>query len=229
MIAESTSLIEARHDMELVTRTIAGDELAFEEITHRYRSRLYATAFRLSNSATDAEEIVQDAFIRAHRSLANFRGESSFSTWIYRIVFNLARNRYHYWNRRRRNQTIALEAPLSEDGVATVADTIHCPSSSPVSDAATAEFVEAISSCMQALPKSHREILHLCAVQGRSYEEIGAELRINEGTVKSRIARAREALRKLLQDRVPDFGRDTDPGSFFVLTRATQVFALTPR
>jgi RNA polymerase sigma-70 factor (ECF subfamily) len=206
---------EAAYDSILVQRFNAGDETAFIEIMQRYHARLFSLAHNLLRNAADAEEIVQDAFIRAHRGLANFRGDSSLATWLYRIALNLSRNRYWYFFRRRRQDSLSLERPPSEDSNVTFADLIASDDASPAQETATQEFVTLISLCMDKLEPSHREILTMRNVIELPYEDIAVALRINVGTVKSRIARARENLRKLLAECAPEFGPESVPGDFF--------------
>src|SRR5512132_1613034 len=103
---------EAAHDAELVRRFNAGDEAAFVEIMTRYREKIFSVALALLRNRADAEEIAQDTFIRAHRGLARFRGDSSLATWLHRIAVNLARNRYWYFFRRRRHATLSLDCAL---------------------------------------------------------------------------------------------------------------------
>ena len=110
---------EAAHDAGLVRRFNAGDEAAFEEIMNRYREKIFSVALALLRNRADAEEIAQDTFIRAHRGLARFRGDSSLATWLHRIAVNLARNRYWYFFRRRRHATLSLDCALSDDSDAT--------------------------------------------------------------------------------------------------------------
>jgi len=112
--AKAESAAEAAYDATLVTRFNAGDESAFVEIMRRYHNRLFSLAHNLLRNAADAEEIVQDAFIRAHRGLANFRGDSSLATWLYRIALNLSRNRYWYFFRRRRQDSLSLDHSLKD-------------------------------------------------------------------------------------------------------------------
>ncbi len=212
---------EAAYDSILVQRFNAGDETAFIEIMQRYHARLFSLAHNLLRNAADAEEIVQDAFIRAHRGLANFRGDSSLATWLYRIALNLSRNRYWYFFRRRRQDSLSLERPPSDDSNVTFADLIASDDASPAQETATQEFVTLISLCMDKLEPSHREILTMRNVIELPYEDIAVALRINVGTVKSRIARARENLRKLLAECAPEFGPESVPGDFFESGRVT--------
>ena len=122
--AKPESAAEAAYDAALVRRFNEGDESAFIEIMRRYHNRLFSLAHNLLRNAADAEEIVQDAFIRAHRGLANFRGDSSLATWLYRIALNLSRNRYWYFFRRRRQDSLSLEHPLSDESDATFSELI---------------------------------------------------------------------------------------------------------
>ncbi len=213
--AKPESAAESAHDALLVARFHAGDETAFVEIMRRYHTRLFSLAHNLLRNAADAEEIVQDTFIRAHRGLGAFRGDSSLATWLYRIALNLSRNRYWYFFRRRRQDSLSLERPPSEDSDATFADLIACVDADPAHEVTTQEFVELISLCMEKLEPSHREILTMRNVIDLPYEDIARALRINVGTVKSRIARARENLRKLLAECAPEFGPDSAPADFF--------------
>jgi len=189
---------EVALDRLLVDRFKGGDEAAFGEIVSRYRDRIYAMVLQLLRNREDAEEVTQDAFIRAHRGLAQFRGESSFSTWLYQIATNLARNRYWYWWRRKRDRSVSLDAPVGEDNDLTLADVIPAEVDSPDEVTVNEEFVNRISKGMDKLSGGHREILVLRNVKNLSYEEIGTILGISVGTVKSRIARARESLRSKL-------------------------------
>lgn len=183
-------------DRLLVDRFKGGDEAAFNEMVSRYWDRIYGMVHQLLRNQQDAEEVTQDAFIRAHRGLANFRGESAFSTWLYQIATNLARNRYWYWWRRKRDKTISFDQPVGEDSDTPLsevfaADEVETPGDITV----TQELVDHIAVGMEKISAKHREILILRNVKNMAYEEIAAVLGISVGTVKSRIARARESLR----------------------------------
>ena len=111
-------------DRLLVDRFRQGDQSAFEQMVSRYWGRIYAMVHQLLRNPEDAEEVTQDTFIRAHRGLVNFRGESAFSTWLYQIATNLARNRYWYWWRRRRDKTVSFDQPIGGDNETTLAEVI---------------------------------------------------------------------------------------------------------
>jgi RNA polymerase sigma-70 factor (ECF subfamily) len=189
---------EVAMDRLLVDRFRGGDANAFDQLVTRYWDRIYAMVNQLLRNAQDAEEVTQDAFIRAHRGLVNFRGDSAFSTWLYQIATNLARNRYWYWWRRKRDQSISFDAPFGPDNESTIADIIPSEQETPEDATVTQEFVNRVAQCMELLNEKHREILILRNVQNLAYEEIAEILGISVGTVKSRIARARESLRERL-------------------------------
>jgi RNA polymerase sigma-70 factor (ECF subfamily) len=191
---------EVALDRVLVDRFKSGDESAFNEMVARHRDRIYGLVHQLLRNHQDAEEVTQDAFIRAHRGLANFRGDAAFSTWLYQIATNLARNRYWYWWRRKRDRSVSFDAPVGEDTDMTLADVIPAEVDSPDEVTVNGELVDRIAKGMERLSAGHREILVLRNVKNLSYEEIGTILGISVGTVKSRIARARESLRSQLGD-----------------------------
>jgi RNA polymerase sigma-70 factor (ECF subfamily) len=219
--APSTSANEAVIDAGLVQRFNAGDDAAFVQIMERYRAKIFTVTLGLLRNHADAEEITQDTFIRAHRGLARFRGDSSLATWLYRIAVNLARNRYWYFFRRRRQDSLSLDCALSEENSGTFSDLVADVSQDPAQETATGEFTDLINACMDRLDARHREILTLRNVLNRSYEDIAKALGINVGTVKSRIARARENLRTLLAEACPEFTPDSTPADWFIPTRST--------
>lgn len=222
----AASAAEAAHDAELVRRFNAGDETAFVEIMTRYRDKIFAIVLALLRNHADAEEIAQDTFIRAHRGLARFRGDSSLATWLHRIAVNLARNRYWYFFRRRRHATMSLDCAVSDESTATFADLIASGEADPAHASVSNEFTELVAACMAKLDAGHREILTLRNVLHRSYEEIATVLGINVGTVKSRIARARTNLRALLAESCPEFSPEAEPAEWFEPVRASGRLAL---
>jgi len=194
----STKAQEVALDRILVDRFRGGDSSAFDEMVTRYWNRIYSMVNQLLRNPQDAEEVTQDAFIRAHRGLANFRGDSAFSTWLYQIATNLARNRYWYWWRRKRDKSVSFDAPVGPENDLTLADVISAEVETPDDITVTQEFVSRIGSGMDRLGAKHREILVLRNIKNLTYEEIADILGISIGTVKSRIARARESLRSKL-------------------------------
>ncbi len=189
---------EVALDQALVLRFKNGDQAAFEEMVSRYWDRIYAMVHQLLRNKQDAEEVTQDAFIRAHRGLENFRGDSAFSTWLYQIATNLARNRYWYWWRRKRDKTVSFDQPVGDDNETPLSEIFVTEGETPEDATITQELVDSIAAGMEKLSPKHREILVLRNVKNLTYEEISDILGISIGTVKSRIARARESLRSKL-------------------------------
>lgn len=185
-------------DNLLIERVKNGDNAAYEDIVSRYWDRIFARVFNLLKNQQDAEEVTQDAFIRAHRGLENFRGDASFSTWLYQIATNLAHNRYWYWFRRKRDSSVSIDQQLTDEGDLTLQDVLPCEQQNPSDAVVTNEFVDRVCECMNDLSDKHREILILRNIKNLSYHAIAKKLDISVGTVKSRIARARESLRELM-------------------------------
>jgi RNA polymerase sigma-70 factor (ECF subfamily) len=206
---------EAAVDRELINRFNGGDGGAFDEIVARHRHRLLSIALRFLRNHADAEEVVQDTLIRAHRGLARFRNESSLATWLHRIAVNLARNRYWYFFRRRRHLTRSLDCPLSADSTGTLSDLVAAPDGDPARQVAVEEFATIVAGSMEKLEPGQREILNMRNQLHHSYEEIARSLGISEGTVKSRIARARGRLRVVIAEDYPEFSAPaTKPEGF---------------
>jgi RNA polymerase sigma-70 factor, ECF subfamily len=200
----------AAYDSQLVHRMRHDDESAFAEIVGRYRDKMFSVAFSLLRDRHDGEEIVQDTFVRAHRGIARFRGDCSLVTWLHRITLNLARNRYWFFHRRARHSSFSLDRALGEYSSATLADSFSGDSPSPSREAEPTQFVEVVRTCMDKLLPFHRDILTMRSVLNQSYEEIARSLGIREGTVKSRIARARGCLLTLMAEACPDFAEGAE-------------------
>ncbi len=215
----AASAADAKRDAELVRRFNAGDESAFVEIMSHHREKILTITRSLLRNYADAEEVTQDTFIHAHRGLARFRGDSSLATWLHRVAVNLAHNRFWYFFRRRRHATLSLDCPLGDDGVSTLSDLVAAEDSNPARTVVAEEFSGLIQTCMERLPSRHREVLTLRTVLHRSYEEIAVTLGITVGTVKSRIARARENVRALLAEMCPEFPVDAELGEWFEASR----------
>lgn len=182
---------------ELAVKAASGDESAFEDLVYATERTVYNMALRAcGGDEHDASDLSQDIYIKLWRSLASFRGDSSFNTWLYRIVQNAAADRARK-AARERTVSLTAEAEDGEDG----RDEIDIEDTSPTPEDALVES-EANAGIMQALNKlseNHREIVTLRYLDGFSVLEIADILKIDEGTVKSRLFRAREKLKKLLE------------------------------
>jgi RNA polymerase sigma-70 factor, ECF subfamily len=204
----------AAHDSVLINRFNAGDEAAFSEIVSRYRERVSSVAYSMLKNHADAEEIAQDTFIRAHRGLATFRGDSSLATWLHRIALNLSRNRYWYFSRRRRHSTLSLDY-TDDNNQTSLVNLLATGDACPAREVVTKEFMYLIAKGVEGLGDNDRHILMLRNTLDRSYEEIARELKLNPGTVKSRLARARRKLRLLLAKENPEMGSEMALSDWF--------------
>ncbi len=179
---------EERPDRELVKEAQRGDHAAFEALVRRYSERAYRAAYRVVRDSDMAEEVLQEALIKAYRGLERFELRSSFYTWLYRIVVNLALDR-----RRRAKRAPQLEW---DDRVAREADprAVMPSSTDPELASRRSEVCELVSLGIQELPDGQREVLLLREVEGLSYEEIAQSMQISKGTVMSRLHYARKKM-----------------------------------
>lgn len=176
-------------EKELVRAAAGGDESAFNELVRIYENKAYHLALRMVGNAEDACDVAQDAFLAAWRGLPSFRGESGFSTWLYRLVSNAAIDHLRRTKHQRGNVSLDDEE-LNLDA----------PDDAPTPQEAAEEkdLKEAVAAGLRELSDDHRIILVMREVQELSYEEIAESLQLDLGTVKSRISRARTHLRKIL-------------------------------
>ena len=182
----------------LVTALCQGHEDAYEVLIQRYQQPVYNLVCRLLNDPADACDIVQEVFLKVFRNIGSFRGKSSLKTWIYRIAVNEAYN-HRRWFSRHQRQEVALSA---EEGTANYADTLADPGRTPFDQAADRETRALVEAALAKLNSKFRAAVVLRDIEDLSYEEIAAVLDISLGTVKSRILRGREALRKTLEGRL---------------------------
>lgn len=176
-------------EQELVRAAAGGDTEAFARLVRTYENKIYSLAFRMCGSADDASDIAQEAFLAAWRGLPSFRGDSGFATWLYRLTSNAAID----YLRRQKKQRGDISLDDEELGLDAV-DT----GPGPQDAAERTEVRSVVAAGLQELSEGHRQVLVLREIQGLSYEEIADVLEVDLGTVKSRISRARSALRKIL-------------------------------
>lgn len=177
-------------DQQLVERAQSGDKHAFELLVAKYQRRLGRLISRFVRDAAEAEDVTQDAFIKAYRALPAFRGDSAFYTWLYRIGINTAKNHLLALGRRAPTSTHfdSDEAEEFED-----ASLLH-EVSTPENELMSKQVVEVVNASLQQLPDDLRMALTLREIEGLSYEEIAAVMNCPIGTVRSRIFRAREVV-----------------------------------
>lgn len=184
-------------DTLLINRCISGDEEAFSLIVRNHQRMVYNVAYRFLGSREEAEELAQEVFLRVYKFLKSFEGKSSLKTWIYKITVNSALNRQQWLRRRKQYQQVSLENPDPHDDT-TLENRLAGSGGNPESKALSTELQKKIESSLAALPKRLRIAIILRDIEGLSYEEISEALGINQGTVKSRIARARSAVKDAL-------------------------------
>jgi RNA polymerase sigma-70 factor (ECF subfamily) len=199
VVSVSAATAQGRDDSLFIDKLRAGDAAAFEILIDRYSGDIYALLYRLTEDAEEAGDLTQDTFLRALRSIKSFRGDAELKTWLFRIAINESRNRFRWWKRRRRDVTISLDANVG-DSDTPFSDTLADHSTSPEDNALRREREYAIKAALAEIPDAYREAIVLCDIEGMSYEETASALGIGIGTVKSRISRGREELRRRLKD-----------------------------
>ena len=189
-------------EQELVARARRGDESAFEALVPENEKRIYNLCRRLTGNQEDAAELTQEAFLNAWRGLGRFQGESSFSTWLYRLATNAC---IDFLRKEKRRQSLSMTVSLDDEEEARQ---VELPDEryAPEGALERAEARRAVAEGLERLTLEHRQVLVMREIHGLSYAEIGQVLGLEEGTVKSRIARARGALRKVLTERGNLFG-----------------------
>lgn len=177
-------------DQQLVERAQRGDKHAFELLVAKYQRRLGRLISRFVRDTTEAEDVTQEAFIKAYRALSVFRGDSAFYTWLYRIGINTAKNHLLALGRRAPTRT-RFDAEESEEFAEA---SLLQESSTPENELMSKQVGEVVNSALQQLPDDLRMALTLREIEGLSYEEIAVVMNCPVGTVRSRIFRAREAV-----------------------------------
>jgi len=182
----------------LIAALRAGEESAYETLIRQYQQPVYNLVCRLMNDRVDAADVVQEVFLKVFRGIGSFRGNSSLKTWIYRITVNEAHN-HRRWFSRHQRQEVSFGG---EEGLAPAEDCLTAPGRSPFDYAADGETRALVERALAELNPNFRAAVVLRDIEDLNYEEIAEVLDISLGTVKSRILRGREALRKILEERL---------------------------
>jgi RNA polymerase sigma-70 factor (ECF subfamily) len=180
----------------LVRRCLAGDDAACAELVAENQRMVFQLGFHLLGDYEEARDLSQDVFLQVFRTLDRFRGQSALRTWIYRIAVNLARNRQRWWRRRLRSDQVSLDAHVEQHGD----DVLTDASATPEAAFWRKETAARVWQALEDLPFEQRTAIVLRELDGLSYEDIAFSLGIAIGTVKSRLTRAREALRARLRE-----------------------------
>ena len=181
-------------DLELVRRAQRNERGAFDLLVLKYQHKVVKLVARLLRDPTEAEDVAQEAFVKAYRALGSFRGDSAFYTWLYRIAVNTARNAIASRQRR----PLDYEAELSESEQSNLASRLR-HTDTPEATALSEEIRQTVNQAIEQLPEDLRTAIVLREVEGLSYEEIAAAMDCPVGTVRSRIFRAREAIDRALK------------------------------
>ena len=187
---------EAKEDRALVERAQKGDRDAFRQLVERHQRRAFAIAIGLVRDENDAREIVQEAFLRVHRSLHKFQGTSSFFTWLYRIVKNLSIDLMR--KPARREQELFDDPQVADDAAFPFISRID--GADPAEVVRRTEIAERIQAALDALPPYHRSVIIMREVEGMSYQEMAEAMDVSKGTIMSRLFHARQKLQRALVD-----------------------------
>ncbi|HEY8375535.1 MAG TPA: sigma-70 family RNA polymerase sigma factor [Nannocystis sp.] len=191
-----------RRDRQLVRRLKQGDEAAFRELVHTYQNRIFGLMLRMIGNRQEAEDLAQEVFIIVYRAIGSYRGEGRFYTWLYRIATNTCKNRIKYLKGRNfhrsldLDETPAAQMPAAESG-AVVTFQSQVPGPEAMTEATRMEKI--VQRELAALDPDHRLLIVLRDVQGLSYQDIIRITGLQEGTLKSRLHRARLALKERLE------------------------------
>jgi RNA polymerase sigma-70 factor (ECF subfamily) len=205
-LGDLASVIEARaQESAVIAELKAGCEEAYAWLIGEFHQPVYSLVYRMVNDPSDAADTTQDVFLKVFRGMKHFHGESSLKTWIYRIALHEAANRRRWWFRHKAHET-AIDPVEAGEGGFVGEERLADPGESPFESFAHAEVRAAVERALQHVPEPYRTALILRDLEEMSYDEIAEVLQISQGTVKSRITRGRDALRKRLIGYVREAG-----------------------
>jgi RNA polymerase sigma-70 factor (ECF subfamily) len=195
------TVVEPRVQIEaqFIERLKRGDAAAFETLVNERSGEIYGLLYRLTESSEEARDLTQETFLRAFQSIGHFRGESDLRTWIYRIAINQARNKWRWWRRRRRDATVSIDAPAPNGQPSLIGTLKSDNGNNPERETLAHERERALRRALSSLKQVYREAVVMRDIEGFAYEEIAVALEISVGTVKSRLARGRQELRRKLE------------------------------
>lgn len=183
-------------EANLIEQCQQGNVQAFDELMARYETRVYNLAYRLLGNAEDASDIAQETFLRVYRAMSRFRGHSTLHTWIHRIVVNLCLDEI---KKKKRQPCLVQEAAFDEESAESLIERIPDETADPEAWALSQERQLIVRQAIASLPPHHRSVLVLFDLEGLTYQEIAEVLQISVGTVKSRLNRARLALKEKME------------------------------
>jgi len=202
-IINSKKVATDDEDLKYVLLCQKGDVDAFEVLVERHQKKMLNIAFRMMGNYGEACDVTQEAFVSAYRSIKKFKAEAKFSTWLYRIVVNYSKNRLKQLTVLAKHEKVSIY-DMEEKRTDTTLSQSFISSSNPGTHMERREREAHVQKCITSLDEEYREVLVLRDIQGFSYEEIRDILKIPDGTVKSRLSRARNALKDCLTKVIGD-------------------------
>ena len=184
-------------EVRLVAKLMAGDEESFTTLVKTYQPMLFSVVLRIVKDPEEARDLSQETFLRVYRNLHSFRGECSLKTWILKIGINQALKSQRWWKRRGRRETCSLD---TSDDERSLSEVLASAEATPEAVCLATEMERRIELALSRLKPDYRIVIVLREMQGLTYEEIASVVSISIGTVKSRLARAREMLREAVKD-----------------------------
>ncbi len=181
-------------DETLIKQCLNGDQAAYDFLVERYQHKIYNLTYRYTGNPTDAADLTQETFLKAYLALSGFRRESSFSTWLYHIAVNICRDEYR---KKKRKKNLSLEE-LQEQG--SNPEIFISEQGNPEESILSSDTQRLVQNCLNQLSEEHRLILILREIKGLPYEEISQCLGCSLGTIKSRLNRARKALKQKIEN-----------------------------
>lgn len=198
MARENEAVFNASEDYVLAEKAAGGDRAAFEKIVRKYEKFVCTTVYSVLRNTEDSFDVSQEVFLKLYHSIGSFKGESSFSSWLYRIAKNAALD---FVRKDKSGRNVSLTAENSDGSEKVIDVTDESDSSSPEKMLERQERRKILYDAIDELSDEHREIIILRDINEYTYEEVGSMLGLEIGTVKSRLFRAREALRKILKEK----------------------------
>src|SRR5262249_52985111 len=195
---------EAEEDRELIVLAQKGDQSAFRRLVERHQRRAFAIAMGLVRDENDARELVQEAFLRVYKGLGSFQGGSSFFTWLYRIVTNLA---IDLMRKPGRKDAELTDTQAADDDASDLPLVARIDGADPLDVIRRREIAARIQAALDALPPYHRGVILMREVEGMSYEEMAEAMGVSKGTIMSRLFHARQKLQRALADCYAEEGR----------------------
>lgn len=187
-------------DLTLVRRCRQGDQAAFRALVERYQKKAFAQALGMLKDKDEAMDVAQEAFVKVYRYLDHFKGDSSFYTWLYRIVANLCVDRMRRKSSAQSPDNVEFDEKMNQEELATAGILSTKLGTNPQKAALRSELAEKIEKALGQIPEKHREILVLRELEGMSYEDLARVLKIPKGTVMSRLFHARAKMQSLLSE-----------------------------